>query len=485
MIAADFLAIAPLLILAAGATALMLQIAFWRNIQLTSALSIATLLIAALSTIWAGDSAPRFVTPLLKADLMALVFSALFCITAAVTCLLSIDYLSQRGDEPEEYFLLLILSTLGACVLTYAAHLASLLLGLELMSIALYALIAYPDKTKLPLEAAIKYLVLSGAASATMLFGFALLYATTGTLQFAAMGTQLLNASANNPTLLVAAVMVVTGLAFKLSLVPFHMWTPDVYDGAPAPITGFLASASKAAVFVVLVRWFIASDLFRFTVLVDSIAILAILSMLAGNILALLQSNIKRMLAYSSIAHMGYLTIILVVGSNTEHRTLAIEAGMYYLIAYTATTVAAFGLLTLLSAEGHHRENVQLHDVSGLFWHQPLYAGLMMAALLSLAGIPLTAGFIAKFYLISLAVSDLRWVLLAALVIGSGIGIYYYLRVIFYMTRRVEEHNNKPVAPDGLLVKTVSCVLIASILFLGTAPQPLMEYLRSILQGVN
>ena len=485
MNAADFQALAPLLILAGGATLIMLQIAFRRDTRLTAALTVTTFVAAAFSIIYAGDSAPRFVTPLLRADHMALVFSALFCIAAAVTSILSMDYLRQRGDEPEEYFLLLVLSTLGACVLAYAAHLASLLLGMELMSVALYALIAYPDKTKLPLEAAIKYLVLSGAASATMLFGFALLYGATGTMAFAAMGEQLLVASADNATLLVAAVMIVSGLGFKLSLVPFHMWTPDVYDGAPAPITGFLASVSKAAVFVALVRWFLASDLFRFEILIDSIALLAIFSMLVGNILALLQNNIKRMLAYSSIAHMGYLIIILVVGSNIAHRSLAIEAGMYYLIAYTATTVAAFGLLTLLSSEGNHRENVQLHDVSGLFWHRPLYAGLMMVALLSLAGIPLTAGFIAKFYLITAAVSDLRWILLGALVLGSGIGIYYYLRVIFYMTRRVEEHNSKPVAPGGFMLRAVSCALIAGILLLGTVPQPLMEYLGSILQDIN
>ena len=482
---ADLQSMLPLLVLAAGATVLMLQIAFRRNAKTTAALTLLTLLAAASSIIVAGEMAPRSVTPLLQADKLALVFTALFCLAAAVTAVLSIDYLRRRGDEPEEYFLLLVLSTLGACVLAYASHLASLLLGLELMSVALYALVAYPDNSKLPLEAAIKYLVLSGAASATMLFGFALLYATTGTLQFTEMGDQLANSHTGNATLLVAAIMIVSGLGFKMSLVPFHMWTPDVYDGAPAPVSGFLASVAKAAVFVVLVRWFLASDLFSFGILIDSIAVLAILSMLAGNVLALLQSNIKRMLAYSSIAHMGYLVIILVVGASMDHRALAIEAGMYYLIAYTATTLAAFGVLTLLSADGKHRENIHLHDVSGLFWHQPLYACLFLVALLSLAGIPLTAGFIAKFYLFSAAVSNYRWILLASLVIGSSIGIYYYLRVIFYMTRRVEEHNNNPVAPNGLLVKAVTCALIASILLLGTAPQPLMEYLKSIIQVVN
>jgi NADH-quinone oxidoreductase subunit N len=478
---ADFQAITPLLILAAGATLLMLQIAFIRDITITAGLSLVILIGSAASVIWTADTAPRLVTPLLMADHMALVFTALFCLAAAVTVVLSIDYLSRRGDQPEEYFLLLILSTLGACVLAYATHLASLLLGMELMSVALYALIAYPDKTKLPLEAAIKYLVLSGAASATVLFGFALLYAEAGSLQFSQMGVHLASEAVNNVSLLVAAVMVLAGLGFKLSLVPFHMWTPDVYDGAPAPITGFLASVSKTAIFVALVRWFLAADLFRFEILIDSIAVLAILSMFAGNILALLQTNIKRMLAYSSIAHMGYLLIILVVGSNAEHRPLALEAGMFYLIAYTATTLAAFGLLALISTQSRGPENVQLQDVSGLFWHQPLSACLMLVALLSLAGIPLTAGFIAKFYLFSAAVSDYRWLLLASLVIGSSIGIYYYLRVIFYMTRRVEEHNIHPQVPGGILVRGVTVALIAGILALGVLPQTLIEYLQSIL----
>jgi NADH-quinone oxidoreductase subunit N len=227
-------------------------------------------------------------------DALGLLFCALFALAAAVTVLLSLDYMRCHGDEPEEYFLLLVLSTLGACVLACANHLASLLLGLELMSIALYALIAYPNRSLLPLEAASKYLVLSGAASAT----FAILYAATGSLAFPELGARLLALPANDPMLLVGAAMVFAGLAFKLSVVPFHLWTPDVYAGAPAPITGFLASVGKAAVLLVLLRLFIDADLFRYRILVELTGLMAILSMLAGNLLALLQTNIKRMLAY-------------------------------------------------------------------------------------------------------------------------------------------------------------------------------------------
>ena len=477
----DFQALLPLLMLAGGATLIMLQIAFYRSIRLTSFITLLTFLAAALSCIPAAEWAPRLVTPLLQSDRMALLFCALFCLSGFATAILSVDYMEQRGDEPEEYFLLLVLSTMGACVLAYSVHLVSLLLGMELLSVALYALIAYPDKSFLPLEAAIKYLVLSGAASATMLFGFALLYAVTGHLSFSGIGESLDKLQSGNAIVMTGIALILAGLGFKLSLVPFHMWTPDVYEGAPSPVTGFLASVSKAAIFLVLMRWFYDANLFRYPILVELTGLIAILSMLAGNLLALQQDNIKRMLAYSSIAHIGYLLIVLTVAGNYDNRGLATEAAIYYLVAYTATTLAAFGLLSLISVEQNDRENVQLHHVSGLFWHQPLLASLMLVAMLSLAGIPLTAGFIGKFYIFSAAVSGYHWILLASLIIGSGIGIYYYLRVVFYMTRRPEEHHFEPKTPGGWQVKTLSYALIASILLLGTVPQPLMAYLRSIL----
>lgn len=481
MNAADFQALLPLIMLSVGATALMLQIAFWRELQLTTWLSIAVLILAALSVVHAAAVAPRMVTPLLFIDPTALLMSALFCLAAAITVILSADYLQQRGDQPEEYFLLLVLSTLGACVLVSAQHMASLLLGLELLSVSLYALIAYPDRSVLPLEAAIKYLVLSGAASATALFGLALLYAATGELQFGQLGAALAAYQGDTGTVFVGAGLLLAGMAFKLSLAPFHLWTPDVYDGAPAPVTGFLASVAKAAVFVVLLRLFLQADLFRYPVLAQLMALMAIFSMLAGNFLALLQSNIKRMLAYSSIAHIGYLCVVFMAATQAQNRALASEAALYYLVAYTATTLAAFGLLTQLSATTDQRDKVQLREVSGLLWHRPLPAALLMIALLSLAGIPLTAGFIGKFYLVSAAVAGTNWLLLAALVIGSGVGIYYYLRVVFYMCRRVEDHNIQPNIPTGWHGGLVAWILIGGILLLGTLPQPLMAYLRSIL----
>ena len=481
MSSSDFLAIAPLLVLALGATTVMLQIAFTRNMRLTGILAVTSLLLAAVSCISANDAGTLKVGALLIADGYSLLFTALFCLAGAVTCGLSLDYIQHHGDEPEEYFLLIILATMGAAVLAYAAHVASLLLGLELLSVSIYALIAYPNRSILPLEAASKYLVLSGAASATLLFGFALVYAGTGTLTFTELRTKLGQAEMGTGLLMAGSAMIFAGLAFKLSIVPFHLWTPDVYDGAPAPISGFLASVGKAAVFAALLRLFLEADLFRYYKLVQLTGLTAILSMLAGNLLALLQTNIKRMLAYSSIAHVGYLLVVFMVSLDLGSRALAAEAAVFYLVAYTVTTLAAFGLLTLINEHQEEREQVQLQHVSGLLWRQPLLAGLMLVALLSLAGIPLTAGFIGKFYLFSAAVSGANWFLLAALIIGSGIGIYYYLRVVFYMTRRADEHEHSIALSTGWLGKTLSCLLIVSILLLGIVPQSLMAYLRSIL----
>jgi len=481
MTVADFQAIAPLLILSLGAALVMLQIAFLRNVDVSAWLSTAVLVLAASSCAYIPGGSPVQVTPLLLADRLAFLFSAVFCLAGAVTVQLSREYIRHHGDEPEEYFLLLILSTLGACVLAYAVHLASLLLGLELMSIALYALIAYPNRSILPLEAATKYLVLSGAASATSLFGFALFYAVTGTLEFSAMGAALNTVQSDSAILMVGAAMIFAGMAFKLSVVPFHLWTPDVFSGAPAPVTGFLASVAKVAVFIALLRLFLQADLFRYTRLIEFIALMALLGMIAGNLLAILQTNIKRMLAFSSIAHISYLLVIFMVAINTSNRALALEAALFYLIAYTVTTLAAFGLLTLISATSDERENVQLQNVSGLLWRQPLLALLMMVALLSLAGIPLTAGFIGKFYLFAATISGSHWVLTTGLIVGSAIGIYYYLRVIFYMTRRPDEHPGDAVADTSFHVRVLCCLLIATILWMGVLPQIPMAYLGSIL----
>jgi NADH-quinone oxidoreductase subunit N len=484
MTAANWLATAPLLVLSGGAVLLMVLVSIRRGVGLACLVAALSSLGAALSCIPASRAVSQQVTPLLLADGYALFFAALFCFCGFATVIVSRDYLKSRPGENEEYFLLLLLSTLGAAVLAYANHFASLLLGMELLSVSLYALIAYPDRQVLPLEAAIKYLVLSGAASAIFVFGFALLYAGLGTLEFEAIGAGM-NAVGpeTRPLLLAATVMIVGGLAFKLSLVPFHMWTPDVYEGAPAPIAGFLASVSKAAIFVVLLRWWMTSGVYELPGMLWVVSLLAAASMLVGNLLALRQDNVKRVLAYSSIAHVGYLLIVLVACTISPSAPLAMEAAIYYLVAYSLTSLAAFSALGLLSRASGDRELDSLADLTGLFWRQPGLSLLFTLAVLSLAGIPLTAGFIGKFYLFSAGIAGAQWGLLSVLVVGSAIGIYYYLRIIFRMTMQVE--SGKPEAEaesETSWSARLTCAgLVLAVLYFGVIPGPLIALLRTIL----
>jgi NADH-quinone oxidoreductase subunit N len=478
--------LAPLIALSLGAVLLMLQIAIRRAPALSRSLSLGIYVLTLFVSVRAADLPAQQITPLLLSDALALLLCAGFAIAAAITVILASSGLAAQSDQPDEFYMLLALATLGACVLVYANHVASLLLGLELLSISLYALVAYPTRQQMPVEAATKYLVLSGAATAILLFGFALLYAATGSLAFAGIGAGLADSGFGTTTLVLGAGMVLVGLGFKLSAAPLHLWTPDVYQGAPAAVSGFLASVSKVAPFIVLLRLFIEADLFRYTAVVEATAALAVLNMLIGNLLALLQDNIKRMLAYSSIAHIGYVLIIFSAGADPAHRGLAGEAAAFYLLAYLPTTIAAFAVVTLLGDHSEEQANIDMQSMTGLFWRQPLLALLMLVAMLSLAGIPLTAGFIGKLYIYAAAVAGGHWLLLALLIIGTGLGIYYYLRVVYQMSRRPEAAagaaTGEPAASIALDIslQAVALTLLIAILGLGILPQALMHYLAGL-----
>ena len=466
-------------ILSVGSLVLMMQIAFWRHSTTSWIITCVTIAAAMLSLISSSQVAPQVITLLLISDHYSLFFSALLLFATLITALLAKDYLQNRDGENEEFYLLLILSALGALILVSSTHLASFLLGLELLGVALYALIAYPERGHLPLEAAVKYLILSGAASAILLFGFALIYAALGTLSFSEIGERLvlITSADQNLMIMMGTAMIFTGIGFKLSLVPFHMWTPDVYQGAPAPVTGFLATVSKGAIFAALMRFYLDAELFQFNSLILGLSIIAIASMLIGNLLALKQNNLKRLLAYSSIAHLGYLIITLIVCKNQAQTNFAIEAAAYYLTAYIITTLAAFTLLSIISSSS---EVDNIDDIRGLFWRQPLLALMFTVAVLSLAGIPLTAGFIGKFYIFTVGINGGLWWLIAALVIGSGISIYYYLRIVFTMTMQPTDQQAVLPTKLSLTAKIVVCLLLFLMLYLGVLPQPLLEHLGTL-----
>lgn len=465
--------ILPLIVLTLVIVVLMLVVAFKRTHGLTAGFTVAGLLCTLLSIPIAVAVGEQEMT-LLSIDRYGIFFAVLLLGVSLASAILSWEYLRHRSGRNEEYYLLLLLATLGALVLAFASHVVSLLLGMELLGVSLYAMISYPDKGKLPLEAAIKYLVLSGCASAVLLFGFALLYAALGSMSFVEMGERLVSATDNEVLILAGTGLVLTGIGFKLSIVPFHMWTPDVYQGAPLPVTGFLATVSKGAIFAALLRLFMEAQLHQYKTLLVALSVLAVASMLVGNLLALQQQNVKRLLSYSSIAHFGYLLITLVAGGVLGGSNFAVEAASYYVIAYVVMTLAAFSVISVLSSDGED-EKQWVADLTGLFWRRPLLAGLLTLSLLSLAGIPLTAGFIGKLYVFASGIEGALWILLGALILGSAIGIYYYLRIIYVMT--LQEDNKITGSAIPWLGESVALLLAVLVVWLGIFPQPIMVYI--------
>ena len=484
MIPSDLVAILPIITLSSVILALMMVIAFARNLALTCLCAILGLALTLASILFvAATVGPTQVTALLIVDSYALLFSAIIVITAFFICLLSYSYLSIRGAMQDEFILLLLLATLGGLTLAHSVHFASFILGLELIGVSLYAMISYPTKGLFSLEAALKYLILSGVSSAIILFGIAMLFAATGTLSFQELASIETNSLMTDAFVPFGVALLLAGIAFKLSLVPFHMWTPDVYEGAPAPATAFLAAASKCAIFAVLLRFFVSFDGFQYATIIQGLYWIALLSIIGGNLLAVMQNNLKRILAYSSIAHFGYLLVAFVAASVISGKNLAIEASVFFLLAYVLTTIGAFGVISVMSSTGENeRDTDQLSQYEGLFWRRPLLATFFSAMLLSLAGIPLTVGFIGKFYVFAAGVESGLWSLLIAVVIGSGIGLFYYLRIIFTMTKQVAvtEPVGMPAA-GGWALGLVTLLVVA----LGVYPAPVMKWVSLVANAVG
>jgi NADH-quinone oxidoreductase subunit N len=469
MSAPDLLALSPLLLIAASAVVVMLGIAYRRNSALAAGLTLAGLTAAFISIWAAAPVVPRQVTPLLMVDGYALFYIGLIVASAGVVAVLSWQYFEKHEGQREELYLLLLLATLGCAALVSSSHFASFLLGLEVLSISLYGMVAYLTDRKRALEAGIKYLILASASAAFLLFGMALIYADTGTMEFSQLRD--VSPSGSGFTLLAGVALTVTGIGFKLGVAPFHLWTPDVYQGATPPVAAFVATTSKSAMVALLLRYFYVSGALGNHAVFLVFAIIAILSMCAGNLLALRQKNVKRILAYSSIAHFGYTLVAFLAGS-----AMAVEAVAFYLVAYTVTILAAFGVVTVLSGSGQDLEDVD--DYRGLFWRRPAIAGVFTAALLSLAGIPATIGFLGKFYVLAAGANAAAWPLILILVVTSVIGLFYYLRIVVALyADSTEQAASSPVlSRSGGLVLAVLAILM---IWFGVYPSPLLDWIRT------
>jgi NADH-quinone oxidoreductase subunit N len=483
----DLLVLLPLIIVAASAVSAMLAAAFYRRTQPVMVLSLLGLIISFAVLPLAASVGARQVTPLLIMDNYALFYMGLIFVATVVVTVLCYRYFGGDESRHEALYILLLLAALGGGVIVASSHFASLLLGLELLSISLFALIAYPRFTERPLEAGIKYLILAGFSSGLLLFGMALVYAQLGTMQFVKIGTML---AAPDRALelygLAGLALIVTGVGFKLALVPFHMWTPDVYEGAPAPVSAFIATVSKGAMLAMLLRYFLVAGAYQSQPITLALSLVAVMTILVGNLLALRQDNVKRILAYSSIAQLGYLLV-----GFLAYGELAIEAVAYYLIAYFVTMLGAFGVVTVLSGGTPGQDNDTLADYAGLFWRRPWLAVVFTAMLLSLAGIPLTMGFIGKFYVLAAAIGASLWLLVIVLVIGSAIGLYYYLRIFAAMCApepdAISEQETLLAAPASLPESMTLAALTGLLIVLGIYPAlliPLLETTAAQLAGL-
>lgn len=469
----NILALSPIIATSFTAVFVMLAIAAKRNHFWNATVAVAGLNVALLALWWVyRNVAMQQVTGLFVVDGYACFYMAIILVAALASLTLTYGYMEKHSGNREEIYLLLLLSTVGALVLACSNHMASLFIGMEILSVPLFGLAAYSFQRSRSLEAGIKYLVLSATSTAFLLFGMALLYAQTGSLSFAGVQASLAGLSVMPPLAWIACAMVFVALAFKLSLVPFHLWTPDVYEGSPAPVTAFLATVSKTTVLVAFFRLLHSMPVMNTGPMHDLMMVIAGLSIIVGNWLALTQTNVKRLLAYSSIAHFGYLMIAVVAGSRVRDPAIAV-----YLVTYVITSLAAFGVLVLASSPYQGTDADSLHHFRGLFWKRPYLAAVMTVAMLSLAGIPMTAGFIGKFHVVVVGVTASFWWLLGVLVIGSAMGLYYYLRVMvtLYLVEPGVRRFNAPL-DWGRTTGGAMLLLIALLMLLvGIYPQPLMQ----------
>jgi len=480
----DLLVALPEILLLAGACALMLVDLFEKDEARRTSFFMAqcVLLACAAATLFvllgtAGQTVYAF-HRLFVADMMSQLLKLAACGAVAAALLYSRQYLLDRGLLRGEYLTLLLFALLGMMVMMSANSFLSVYLGLELMSLCLYAMVALNRDSSASIEAAMKYFVLGALASGMLLYGMSMIYGATGTLTLTDVARQLANLSRDSTQhtfLVFGLVFMVSGLAFKLGVVPFHMWIPDVYHGAPTAVTLVIGTAPKLAAFAMAMRLLVNGMLDLAHDWQQMLAILAVLSMAVGNITAIAQSNLKRMLAYSTIAHMGFMLLGLlsgVVGGNWLNAADAYAAAMFYTLVYVLMSLGSFGVLVFLSHKGFECEN--LDDLKGLNRRNPWYAFIVLLLMFSLAGVPPTVGFYAKLVVLSAAVNAGQIWLAVVAVLFSLIGAYYYLRIVKLMYFD-EPRDEAPFAGQSQGTRVLLTANSLALLALGILPQPLMS----------
>lgn len=473
----DFYPAAAEIFVAVMALAIMLATTFARSIarSLAYGLTQVTLIAAAFITIYTmqGEVVATF-NNMFISDLMGDFLKLLIYFSMAIALLYGRSYLADRNIDKPEYYLLALLMTLGMMVMVTSNHMLTMYIGLEMMSLALYALVAFDRDSARSTEAAMKYFVLGALASGLLLYGMSMIYGATGTLEFSGIAQSVYNQAANDTVLLFGVVFLMAGICFKLGVVPFHMWIPDVYHGASTAVTLIIATAPKLAAFAMAVRLLIWGLFDIAEQWQTMLMFVAILSIILGNLAAIAQTNLKRMLAYSGISHMGFMLLGLLSGVVDGDRHFALNAyssAMFYAISYVIMSLASFGMIILLSRAGFEAENID--DFKGLNKRSPWFAAVMMFVMFSMAGVPFFIGFFAKMAVLQAVVAaGYFWIAVVA-VLMSVIGAFYYLRLVKVM------YFDPPVDAAPIRAPAELRVLLSAnglaIAALGIAPQGLMS----------
>ncbi|MEZ4255172.1 MAG: NADH-quinone oxidoreductase subunit N [Polyangiales bacterium] len=473
------IAISPLLALLVGGLVLMMNDAFSEEpagvpVLGAAVLGVTAALSAGLFVSGQAAAAGTLFGGYLVNDPMSLFVDVAIGLGGALTCLLAGGYFEEHGDERGEFYVLVVFSAFGAMVLGRATDLISLFIGLETMSLGVYCLAGFRRTSSRSAEGALKYFLLGSFAAAILLFGSALLYGASHTTSFKGIADAVSAGTADPSLVLFGLLMLIVGLAFKVSAVPFHMWTPDAYEGAPTPATTFMAVAVKSAAFAVLARVLLVA--FGSELLTDAqsgwpplLGILAAITMVYGNVAAIAQTSVKRMLAYSSIAHAGYLLVGLAATVRTG--STALSAVLFYLLAYTVSNVLAFG--ALIVAGSHGKEAVSYEDLAGLGRRHPIVAVPFVIGILSLMGFPPTAGFFAKYYVFSAAVAAGGWMVGLAILgmLASAVGAYYYLRVLVFLFMK-EPRAGAAVAVPMRSTYVASALSVSAIMVMALGLMP-------------
>ncbi|HEY7392830.1 MAG TPA: NADH-quinone oxidoreductase subunit N [Bryobacteraceae bacterium] len=470
--AGDIVRFLPEIILTAAATLLMIldPIVNRRSSSLFGNLSLLALIAALFGSVAAYAQAGPAFGGMLSVDGFATFFRVLVIVVGILTVLPSYRFLARQDAETGEYHALLLYSIVGQCIMVSANELIMIFIGLEISSIASYVLAGYLRDDKRANEAALKYFLLGSFATAFFLYGVALVYGATGTVNLSMARAAITGANAPSPVFVgIAAALMFVGLGFKISASPFQMWAPDVYEGAPTPVTAFLSAGPKAAAFAVFLRIFMTAFEPIGNGWEPLVWVCALLSMTIGNFAALLQSNVKRLLAYSSIAHAGYVLVALTARSD-----IGTAAAMFYLAAYAFMNIGAFAVVSHLSGKGERYQ--MLEDFAGLGQKQPVTAAMLSIFLLSLIGVPLTGGFFGKFYIFKAALeSHLVWLTVLGL-LNSAVAAYYYLRILVMMY--MHEPSEAATDAEPLSPGLAAALILPAIgtLFLGIFPSWVLDF---------